>query len=585
MLNRCVCVIAVIVATAHAVGADPVPDSRRTDWAYTGVPGGIPHRTSICATFSPGTTAAIINAAIASCSSAGGGVVLLTAGVYDITGVKIQKSNVTLRGAGADKTVLRGGNIVDLGSGNPTAVGIAITGGGAKGTRTFTVATTSGLSAGQMIEMDRDDDPSVVVSTKGGSRHMRQVNRIVSIDGATIVVENPLFVDFAVGNPAIRYTFTYISFSGIEDLKLDHSSGASGANFRWTYCYGCWVTGLESYKPAGFHMMLTATLNIEIRDSFIHDAQTYGPNNAGMAAYGSDLYGSNSSGKIENNIFDRVFPGIEMQNSSSGFYIGYNYGFASMSQSTDAPVTWMFTDNHGPHDMMNLWEGNVGELFGSDGYFGGSSHGTVVRNYFTGYNPLFGTVGSPVRFNRLSYYYNLIGNVLGSGRLNPSKYVEVEDGCGIPAKCDAVYRLGFPNIGNASLTDTTGNPVPGGMMYPDARVVATMLRWGNYDYFNGSTQWNINEVPFGMAAPADHAIPNSYYYSSRPAWFDASSQWPPIGPDVTGGDGDLSGHVHKIPAQLCWERLNLSSGGVFSAETCRVTLTSPAVPSNVRVVK
>src|SRR5262249_45876711 len=152
---------------------------------------------------------------------------------------------------------------------------------------------------------------------------------------------------------------------------------------------------------------ILGTLNLEVRDSFIHDAQTYGPNNAGIAVYGTTLYGSNSSGKLENNIFDRFFPAIEMQNSSSGFYIGYNYAYGSAADASSSIVTWTFTDNHGPHDMMNLWEGNIGEMFGSDGYFGGSSHGTIARNYFTGFNPISGAKGEPLRFNRLSYYYSL----------------------------------------------------------------------------------------------------------------------------------------------------------------------------------
>lgn len=576
-------VLVLTLASLRVASAEPVPQSRRIDWTYTGVPGGIPNRTNICATFSPGATASAINTAIASCSSGGGGVVKLNAGTYNITGIKVSSSNVTLRGAGADKTILKGGDIVDLGSGYNVSSGIAITGGGTKDTSTFTVGSTSGLSINQMIELDRDDDPAVVVSTIGGSRYMRQVNLITAITGNAITVKNPLFVDFNTGNPKIKFTFVTVSMSGIEDVKLDHSAAGSGTNLSWQYCYACWLKGVESYKPAGYHMVILGTLNMEVRDSFIHDAQTSGNNNAGMAVYGSPPYGSNSSGKIENNIFDRLFPAIEMQNSSSGFYIGYNYGYGSMAAPTNAPVTWMFTDNHGPHDMMNLWEGNVSELFGSDGYFGGSSHGTVVRNYFTGFNPIFLSTSDPIRFNRLSYYYNLVGNVLGSTQLNPSKYVEVADNCG--GNCDAIYRLGYPNIGNQSLTDQTGNAVPGGMTYPDAKVASTLLRWGNYDYFHHSTQWNPSEIPAAVTVPGDQVIAKSYYYSSRPAWFNAGVPWPPIGPDVTGGNGDTSGHVNKLPAQLCWETRNLVGGGTFSASVCYPTTPVPSAPTNLRIIR
>jgi hypothetical protein len=573
--------VVLAVLSSTALLAEPIPQARRTDWTYTGVPGGIPKRTTICATFNPGATVSAINSAIFACNN---GVVKLNAGTYTLSGIKMSKSNVTLRGDGADKTILKGGDIVDLGSGGNISAGIAITGGGAKDSRTFTVASTSGLSLNQMIELDRDDDPSVVVSTIGGSRYTRQVNLITAISGTTVTVKNPLLTDFNTGNPKIKWTFLFTSMSGIEDLKLDHSSaGGGGTNLNFQYCYACWLKGVESYKPSGYHMIILGTLNLEVRDSFIHDAQTYGPNNAGLAVYGNPLYGSNSSGKIENNVFDRLFPGIELQNSSSGFYVGYNYAYGSMASATDAQVTYMFSDNHGPHDMMNLWEGNVSELFGSDGYFGGSSHGTALRNYFTGYNPNSGNVDNPIRFNRLSYYYNLVGNVLGSTQLNPTKYGETLENCS--GSCRAIYRLGYPNIGNAGLTDVTGNGVPGGMTYPDAKVGSTLLRWGNYDYFNRTTRFVAAEIPGGVSVPSDQVVPKSYYYSARPTWFSASIPWPPIGPDVTAGTADASGHVSKIPAQLCWESRNLVSGGSFSAASCYPAGTGPAPPTNVRIIR
>ena len=88
---------------------DPVPSNRRIDWTYTGVPGGIPNRTTICATFSPGATAAAITSAINACNN---GVVFLNAGTYTAASlggtIQVYKSNVTLRGAGADQTILTG---------------------------------------------------------------------------------------------------------------------------------------------------------------------------------------------------------------------------------------------------------------------------------------------------------------------------------------------------------------------------------------------------------------------------------------------------------------------------------------------
>lgn len=546
---------------AHA--GDPIPDSRRIDWSYTGVPGGIPHRTNICATFSPGASASAINNAINACDN---GVVQLNAGTYNIQGITLYKSNVTLRGAGADQTIMKGCEIVSLGIGNNFAKNINITGGASKGSRSFTVSDTSELSVGMMIEIDRDD-PVFVVPTNGLSRVVTQVNVITDISGSTVTVRNPLIWDFNSGNAQIKYTFTNTSRSGVEDMRLDHTGASGCVNFMWQYCDSCWIRGIESYMANAYHFLILGTVNGEFRDSYVHEAQTFGNNNGGLAVYGNQPYGSNSSMKIENNIFDKLFPAVELQNSSSGFYVGYNFSFGSAAEPTDAPVTWTFMDNHGPHDMMNLWEGNVGEMFGSDGYFGGSSHGTAFRNHLTGFNRNSGNSGEPVRLNRLSYYYNMVGNVLGSSVWTPAKYNQSAENC---AGGTGIYRIGYPNIGNCSLTDITGYPVPGGMSYPDQQVSSTLLRWGNYDYFSDATRWEASEVPPDAILPPDQDLPESYIYNGRPSWFPESATWPPIGPDVTGGTafGDTSGHVSEIPAQSCWESRNLVGGGSFNAQAC-----------------
>src|SRR5262249_45996737 len=90
--------------------------ARAIDWSGAGVTGGIPTRTMACATLKPGATAAQINAAIAACPE--GQAVVLGAGTYSIAddGI-VMKSGVTLRGAGADKTLLEFSNVNSCGGG------------------------------------------------------------------------------------------------------------------------------------------------------------------------------------------------------------------------------------------------------------------------------------------------------------------------------------------------------------------------------------------------------------------------------------------------------------------------------------
>src|SRR3981081_4478633 len=63
------------------VGGSVIAPDRPHDWGHAGIDGGIPNRTTICATLMPGATAAAINAAIAACPP--GQVVLLKAGSYN----------------------------------------------------------------------------------------------------------------------------------------------------------------------------------------------------------------------------------------------------------------------------------------------------------------------------------------------------------------------------------------------------------------------------------------------------------------------------------------------------------------------
>lgn len=541
--------------------ANPIPADRRIDWTYTGVPGGVPNRTTICATLSAGATAGQINTAISGCSS--NGVVKLNAGTYNVTGITVATNNVTLRGAGAGATILKGCNIVNMGSGGNTTLNRAITAGGAKDATTITVGSTTSLSVNTMIELDRADDTGYVVTTQGGSRYIRQVNMITAINGTVLTLQNPLIWDFtAASGGQIKFYFSNTRLAGIEDLRLDHSTTSGCSNFDWYYCYACWLKGVESYKPSGYHLTMLGTLNSEIRDSYIHEAASFGSNNGGFAVYGNALYGSNSSFKFENNIFDKLFPAIELQNASSGGAMLYNYSYGSAVAATDEPVTWTFEDNHGPHDMMNLWEGNIGELFGADGYFGSSSHGTLFRSFITGYHPRSGNMDAPIRLKRLSYAYNIVGNVLGTTAFSAGLYEQTAT-CAVAA----IYELGYPNIGNCDLTDGTGNAVPGGMTYPDAKVKTTLFRWGNYDRYGAANRFDSGEVPSGVTVPSSQVLPTSLYYTAKPAYFGALA-WPLIGPDVTGGDTGPAGHANKNPAQLCWDAASLVSGGTFDRATC-----------------
>src|SRR2546425_186273 len=166
-----------IIATPIVARAQPwsgiLAPSRAIDWSNAGIPGGIPNRTTICATLNPGATHTQINNAIAACSN---GVVILNAGTYSLSGGITfgRTSNVTLRGAGPDQTQLvftgsdscsglsasicvHGSSTVFAG-GVPAANIVNWTAGYAQGTTQITVNSTAGMAVGMILILDQLDD-------------------------------------------------------------------------------------------------------------------------------------------------------------------------------------------------------------------------------------------------------------------------------------------------------------------------------------------------------------------------------------------------------------------------------------------
>jgi hypothetical protein len=139
------------------------------DWSTAGV-GTIPARTVLCAQLTPTTTLAKINAALASCPS--GETVSLAAGTYTIAGTLHVPSNVTLRGAGPDKTILNatgsGEAVILLGSGSVPLSPHVIGSGGTPGSTQIVLPSTLGVSVGKYLVITETNDPSYVTSAGSG---------------------------------------------------------------------------------------------------------------------------------------------------------------------------------------------------------------------------------------------------------------------------------------------------------------------------------------------------------------------------------------------------------------------------------
>jgi len=549
-----------------------IPSSRTIDWSYCGIPGGIPVRETVYDphSYGDGTTlhsgdmsSANINTAISDCPS--GQVVVLPTGAY--TGINIDigsKASATLRGqgprngsAGTKLTCSSGGNVIvsdevyfpsftggEAGFANPH---IHLDSGYTKGSTSVVLSAdpTADYNVGNLMQICQIDDNVLVFrrfSQWKGNTNLRFTCRITGLSGTgnrTIAFTPPLPCDFAAGQTPTTYILPGgpgPSLFGVESMTLD-ANGGDGADI-----YGadrCWFKKVEVTNGGinDGHIIWHDSSQCEMRTNYIHHASGWPTESEG---YGTYLWYGCSSFLIEDNIGYRTAMAVLMT-SASGCAVTFNHFYELGRASTTWTVAGMHC-NHGAHSIMNLWEGNSTERFQNDGYHGSGSHQTLFRNNIHGYNPSKTYERQLVDLAKASYYHNIVGNILGAASWNADYY----DGAAEMGHDEgAIYTLGFPNADN-SHCDPEDDETPfanwpdSPAVWPDPRVASTLIRHANFDYYNDATQWS----------DADHDIPNSLLYSSKPSWFGALA-WPPIGPDV-------GGYVTSTPAKARWDAYVIS---------------------------
>ena len=538
-----------------SLDAEIIPASRRIDWSVgktIGVPGGIPNRTTIgknavtdYGADPSGATdsTAAIQKAINNART--GQVVYIPAGTYNIAGNITPRSNVTLRGAGMGVTILKplgGGNGTIQNSGDwpvpsPT---ITITSGATKGSNSVTVNRSSGAAAHKLITIS-SINPSYVwhlASTyRNGpnyngldkTRLLNSTHYVTSIRGKTINFSPPLPIDMANAPKITPWKSIILVGFGLEDMTFDMTDSSAIAPIFLAQPYSCWLRGVEVANTQRRQMWFYQMVNCEIRRCYVHDTIGTGPNHEGI-----DLALECCFNVIENNIcINAGKPAIilgDWGGGCTGNVIGYNY--VHNANTAASPVEYSISVNHGPHNVMNLVEGNVGQGVNSDGYFGSASHNTFFRNYLSGEYPSNVDWPITVQMCKWSYYMNFVGNVLGKSGLGQIYQATASD---YPNTVKVIWELGYPNTGNVRYSGTyDGTPTTPGNADPtskrDIAVEGSAIRHGNFDHATDSTIWD--------SSIADHSFPDSLYLSARPAWW-GSLAWPAIGPDRS----PMVGHI------------------------------------------
>jgi hypothetical protein len=611
--------------------------SQAIDWSQVGVQGGIPNRTTICSTInasiygngSTDATAGIQNA-LNACPA--GQVVYLSAGTFLIDSYVTVPSSVTLRGAGANQTILNamgsgnGASVVNLGSASasPNISGSqSITSGATAGSTSLVVSNAAGITAGMYLIISELNDPSFV-SINGsegpctwcdgglgwnGTRVAGQIVQVTSVSGTTLGISPALYMNYPLTPLATPFTANAV-YAGVENLQVYANNTGYGSNFMMNMCADCWISGVEGNYADGDHVQVSFSYRGQIQNSYFSNAFVHGP-----GSYDSDitLYNKSSGMLVQNNILERLHVSIMLEWGAAGNVLGYNYTFGNYaSGSTTFGPPGMNT--HGAHPMYNLWEGNITENFDLDSIWGSHSDNTAFRNWSKGTTKLCSTGTSgrsavtcadtwsvqyifAMDIDFLGSSYNLVGNVLGSqdlANLTPynsggSPIPEVNEVvalCG-PSPCGAgsrsydqtsyIHALGFGEASDDGTGGTSANAGCSGTDYTTSChsliPYSTLFVHGDYSSATGAVTW---------ASGVTQTLPASFYLSAEPSWF-GSVPWPAIGPDVTGGLADAYGHAYAIPAEVCYEQVMGGTDGTgsplsFNAETCYGASITPPPP-------
>jgi hypothetical protein len=567
--------------------------TRGVDWTQSGA-GPIPNRTTICATLTASNSASDINNAIASCPA--GQVVFLSAGTYHLSSGIIfnNKSNVTLRGAGADQTFL-----IMSGANSCGGVGADIcifngdtnynggpdntaswTAGYAKGTTQITLSSTANLKVGTQLILDQIDDasdtgnvfvanspaincigcnnpgrPGNNCSSGSSCRPQSQIVNVMAISGNNVTISPGLFMPNwrASQSPGAWWPNVLpVTGDGVENLSVDSTAVTSnGAVLAFYNATKSWIKGVRSIMAKDSHVKFWTAANNTVRDSYFYGSQGHGGTSS--QSYGVNDYLS-SSELVENNIFQHVATPMQLEDAQGDVY-GYNF---ALDNFNGPAISWLLgtSSHHAAGNSYILWEGNQGVESILDDFHGNAEFITQFRNRTPGWQPAATNQTVALVNQAWSRYTSAIGNVFGTAGYHTNYASIVNDGSDGNVCNHSIFALGwggncsnwapYPNCGN--------NGCPG----PDPLTPATFMRWGNYDTVNNAVRFVSSEVPVSLsvganAVPASQSLPPSFYLSSKPSWF-GPVPFPAVGPDVTGGDiPSVGGFAYNIPAERCFK--------------------------------
>ncbi len=372
------------------------------------------------------------------------------------------KEYISIRGATNSLLVALGSGAIAIG---PTQLSpsqgkqFPVPTGVAKGTNQLTLTNivytpwNDPIRVGEIYSLStlNGEDPNFrAISVNGFDRIVSQLIVIEKIQGNVITFSPPVAWNYTNSAHLIQ-TATHASRGiGLENISITLTNAGESANpYAFTdsilmqQLVDSWVTDCTSSYANNYNIHISGCVHLDIRGNTLSKSLSSGTSHAGL------LVEQSTGLLVENNIFDSFDFALQLWGASS---VGSAYFANFWTNTTATSIAY-----HNTHHLMNLFEGNVMDAaFLVDGYYGGNSHGVLLRN----------RISSTVSFKRFTSYMTVVGNVLGNTTYNYF-YDRYSAGSGQWP----IFELGNPNIGNGS---STGTSPPMAWNFPQDTF------WGNH---------------------------------------------------------------------------------------------------------
>jgi len=428
-------VLLVYLCTYVSLPAQILPESRSTNWenaGLTAVPNINPAQVDILSVGGDNTGVndndEAFETALNHASLVNGGTIYFPEGTYRFRAtMKVYNRNgIVIKGAGSDKTFfkfyaqqytstwqwdaihfrgqLQGpAKLLEV---NPEV-----------GSNSITLEDASPFSPGEYIKLFQEDysgpkcSGNKIVNGNGDinncyARHsIAHFSKIISKNGNTLILDNPVRYAYETAWSARVRKFKPILNVGVESLSLEfiglHINQFQPKNIYYQFTAESWIKDVESYNTGFGHFVVASSTNIEIRNCSGH--HDFFGSQGGGRGYGIVFeFGANYC-LAENNVLYELRHPLVAQSGANANVFGYNF-------SNRESNFWADIVLHGNYPFLNLFEGNVGEVYRGDnsGHGVNGPYNTFFRNRAT---------AGITEYSGSTFNQNYIGNEI-SGNYN-----------------------------------------------------------------------------------------------------------------------------------------------------------------------